>query len=168
MGAFIWRIITFLLSGNNRRGADMKYIKLSKNRKTLVDDDIFHLWGHLKWHTSRDGYVQHTDNKNGRVISLHRLIMGYPEKLLVDHKNHNLLDNRRQNLRICSIAENNRNTNKKKITSSKFKGLSYEPNASKINPWRVSINFNGKSLSVGRFPNERWAAMAYDIAAKDL
>lgn len=50
---------------------------------------------------------------------LHRYIMDCPPDVVVDHINHNTLDNRKQNLRICTFRENidNRNlVNKKSKT----------------------------------------------------
>lgn len=42
-------------------------------------------------------------------IQIHRVIMNCPDTKVIDHINHNTLDNRKQNLRICTIAENNKN-----------------------------------------------------------
>jgi HNH endonuclease len=46
----------------------------------------------------------------GRTIYLHRLIMGVTDrKLYVDHRNHDGLDNRRENLRVTTNAQNQAN-----------------------------------------------------------
>ena len=44
--------------------------------------------------------------KNGKKQYLHRLIMGNPKGLVIDHINHNTLDNRKCNLRAVTPAEN--------------------------------------------------------------
>lgn len=44
-----------------------------------------------------------------RRIGVHRLLMGDPEGLVIDHINHNSLDNRKANLRAITNAENGQN-----------------------------------------------------------
>lgn len=44
-----------------------------------------------------------------RVLGLHRFLMGDPEGLVIDHINHNTLDNRKSNLRAVTVAENGQN-----------------------------------------------------------
>lgn len=43
------------------------------------------------------------------LVYMHRLILGAPKGMSVDHINHNGLDNRRRNLRLCSHKENMEN-----------------------------------------------------------
>lgn len=50
-------------------------------------------------------YVNAAINRKHK-ISLHRLIMDFPKDLCVHHKNHNPLDNRKENLAICTLKEN--------------------------------------------------------------
>lgn len=89
----------------------MKRISLSgergKGKYALVDDDIFEKYGKLKWHLSDKGYAVRRNNH--KTTRLHRLITDCPDDLVVDHINRNPLDNRRQNLRCVSQAENTRN-----------------------------------------------------------
>jgi len=82
---------------------------------------------------------------------------------VVDHINHNLLDNRRQNLRICTPSENKRNRVLAKNNSSGYKGVNWSKGANK---WRTQISINGKQKHLGLFNNILLAAEAYDSAAQ--
>lgn len=96
---------------------------------------------------------------------MHRVITNCPKNKQIDHKNHNGLDNRLCNLRICSQSENLRNGRSRKNSSSRFKGVSqYKPE----NRWQTYIWENGKNQYLGHFDNEIDAAIAYDVVAKEL
>lgn len=56
-------------------------------------------------------YVMHRKNP---YIRLHRFIMNCPKDKVIDHINHNTLDNRKQNLRVCTHFENQQNLRSKK------------------------------------------------------
>ena len=76
-----------------------------------------------------------------------------------DHIDGDKLNNQRSNLRVCSHTDNLRNGRKHKDSRSLYKGVSSKGKSSRV-------QVDGKLI--GSFPNERWAAMAHDIAAKDL
>jgi hypothetical protein len=80
--------------------------KRGARKFVIVDSDDFEKFGHLRWHLSDTGYAT---RKNGKVQKLHRLIMGNPVGMVVDHLNGNKLDCRKSNLRVCTPAENSRN-----------------------------------------------------------
>ncbi|MFI8696721.1 HNH endonuclease signature motif containing protein [Dietzia maris] len=82
-----------------------------KNREVLIDEQDLKLVSKYKWHISSTGYVVWRGRLNGKrkTIRMHRLITNCPEGLVVDHINHNPLDNRRANLRVCTQAVNARN-----------------------------------------------------------
>ncbi|WP_394805346.1 HNH endonuclease signature motif containing protein [Rhodococcus qingshengii] len=82
-----------------------------KGNKVLIDRADLKLVSAYKWHIGSTGYAVWRGNQNGKKITvrMHRLITGCPSGLIVDHINHNRLDNRRKNLRICTQTENMRN-----------------------------------------------------------
>lgn len=86
------------------------------------------------------------------------------EEQVVDHKNHNGLDNRRDNLRVATVGQNMANLRKKRGTSSRFKGVSAVPRAHDIG-WCARIKINNRSKHLGYYDTEEEAAAAYDIAA---
>jgi hypothetical protein len=96
------------------------------------------------------------------TLAMHRLIMAPPAGLCVDHINHDGLDNRRCNLRICTQRENSSNMRAHRDSNSPFKGVCYEKAFSR---WRASIGFKGVTIYLGIFPSEIDAALAYNEAA---
>lgn len=100
---------------------------------------------------------------NGKAITLHRLLTNAPDGMVVDHKDHNTLNNVRSNLRVCSYAENNRN--RQKVSESNcFKGVRKHKRAKK---WCCSIKIEGVNLySESIFDTEEEAARMYDKLAK--
>ena len=85
--------------------------------------------------------------------------------MVVDHIDHDGLNNCKSNLRIATLSENRRNSRKAKDTSSKYKGVSWHKNNKK---WEVKIGFNYKKIHIGYFNNIKEAAEAYNKKAKEL
>lgn len=98
---------------------------------------------------------------NGRVVLMHRAITNAPKGAVVDHRNHNGLDNRRENLRVCSQSDNAKNRRATKKTS-RFKGV----HLLQSGRWGSQICTDGVRRSLGSFLTEEEAAQAYKIAAR--
>ena len=120
------------------------YVNLNNSDENIMICDLED-WNKQKdcyWIKNRGGYA--TSCKNHKTIIFHRIIMGTNNsKIQVDHINGNKLDNRKQNLRICSNQENSFNKNKNSNNSSGYKGVYFDKERNK---WRSSIQFNGKSI----------------------
>lgn len=101
---------------------------------------------------------------NKKHYYLHRLITKCQDKnMVVDHINHNTLDNRKENLRICTKSENVRNQEKStRNTSSIYKGVWYNKHRKK---YIAEIKVNQKKINLGRFLSIKEAAKAYNDAA---
>lgn len=143
----------------------MKEIKLTKGKVTLVDDEDFpilsrHIWTAYVGGTSKNTYaVTYYRNKE---LSMARLIMGNPKGKVVDHINHDTLDNRKENLRICTIAQNNKNRSIESKNTTGYKGVSYSITGKKF---RARIYSGRKEIFLGTFDTEKEAAIAYNVAA---
>jgi hypothetical protein len=146
-----------------------------KNRKgklftIIFDKEYSHLILSQKWRVMEQGssaYAYTDIMVNGvkvLTISMHRLIMGVKNsKSLIDHINHNGLDNRIINLRICNTSQNM--MNKKPRGNSKFIGVHYEKNKKK---YVAYITVDRTRKKIGMFECEYCAAMARDVEAKKL
>ena len=100
------------------------------------------------------------------TLSLHHAIMGKPPKgLFVDHINHNGLDNRKDNLRFVTQAQNNQSSRSHKNSTSDYKGVFW---LKQRNKWRALIGNKGKQIRLGDFTCEHEAALAYNKKAKEL
>lgn len=98
---------------------------------------------------------------NDKVVQLHRWIMDAQAGQVVDHINGDRMDNRRENLRLCTVAQNIRNQ-KLRASKSGFKGV-FE----KRGKWQASYTFEGKKIYIGKFSTPEEAARAYDAAARE-
>lgn len=81
----------------------------------IVDEVDYERLIKYRWyaHTRRDGNTKaaatvHTRTGKTHLI-MHRVVLDAPAGTLVDHVNHNTLDNRRANLRLVTHAENQQN-----------------------------------------------------------
>jgi hypothetical protein len=143
----------------------MKKIKLTRGRCALVDDQDFEYLNQWKWFYGNHGYAQRRLGKRGRMLGMHRVIMGEPKGFLVDHIDGDGLNNCRSNLRVATHAQNLCNRGKNSNNTSGFKGVNWHKNAKK---WAAAIMVNRRSHHLGLFSDVQEAAKAYDIAALEL
>jgi hypothetical protein len=147
-----------------------KLIPLTQGKYAIVDDENYEWLSQYKWHTHKSRntfYARRQKQIKGKQIKIpmHREILGLKpkDKRKTDHKNHDGLDNRINNIRICTNAQNIRNQMIRKNCSSKYRGVYWAKNCKK---WAVSIKVNYKKIHLGCFNSEIDAAKAYDNAAK--
>jgi hypothetical protein len=146
----------------------MKEIPLTKGKVAIIDDDIFEELSQYKWFLDSNGYAaRHTSLHFGKrkIIYMHRIIMNAPSNMEIDHINSIKLDDRRENMRVCTHAENGKNQKKPIDNITGFKGISLDKRWLK---WQTRIGVNGKMLSLGYFDDPIAAAHAYDAAAIKL
>lgn len=126
----------------------------------LVDKDIedYINKNNIKIYVKRDKanlfYAVFWNKVNGKLYKqlLHRWIVNAPKDKIVDHINHNSLDNRRCNLRICTHFENNANTLR---NTSGITGVYFRKD---IKKWAAYIKINQKRIHLGCYKNKEEAA----------
>lgn len=159
----------------------VKTIELTQGQHALVDDIDFEFLNQFKWGAKYDkatnGFYarrnQHVQILNGKrklkTIMMHRLIMErvigreLKRREIIDHVNHDSLDNCRENLRIVSTRQNMQNQKVKK--TSKYPGVSWHKRDKK---WHAQIKIGGKVKHLGYFTDEREAAKAYEKACREF
>lgn len=136
----------------------------AKNEAFYFDLEDYDIIKNIGWSCNSQGYIIGNITINGkqRHIGLHRLIMGSPEKMMVDHINGNKLDNRKSNLRICNNKENTRNSSVQKRNKLSAKGVSITHS----NTYQAQIQVDGKLKYLGSYKTIKEAADAYDLAAQ--
>ena len=146
-------------------------IPLNNQRFALIDSDDADLILPHRWcvHMAKgQAYaVRHTGPRKGEpsgFIRMHRVITNCPKGMVVDHINGDGLDNRRENLRICTHAENIRNQRLRAGGTSQYKGVYRSPDGRFV----ASVTSDGERHYQGRFDTEDEAAEAYDAAAQEL
>ena len=158
-----------------RYGYAFRRIPLTQGKYTIVDVEDYEKLAKYKWFAVRSerGYyaVRMTKAKKGsrvrqKGVRMHRAIMGVPEGKIMDHINHNGLDNRRANLRVATRRENTWNKRKQRGNcSSKYKGVTWLKSMGK---WQARIVCKGRAIFLGYFDDEKAAERAYDAKAAEL
>jgi hypothetical protein len=127
--------------------------------QAIIDvEDVPKIVGH-KWSINKNYEISNEEFKY-----LSRVVLNITDPLVkVDHINRNRLDNRKENLRPCTNAENCRNRGKPKNNTSGYKGVFWH---CKNEKWIASIGYNNRSYYLGSYNTKEDAAKAYNQAAK--
>jgi len=142
-----------------------------KGLSTVVDEEDYRTYdlGSYNWSPLiRRSTTYAYSHNNRKTIYLHRLIMGLldaPRSVLVDHIDHNGLNNSRTNLLVTDNSGNQRNRRKSLSAkrASSYIGAHLDRN-NKTNPWRASVFLSGKHKHLGCYRTEKEAALAYNNA----
>jgi hypothetical protein len=151
----------------------VKQIPLTQGKFALVDDEDFEYLNQWKWYYNKKGYANRGVLKkekddifgNKGNISMHRALVKCSLKSHIDHINRNGLDNRRSNLRVCTVSQNHINRPMTKRNSSGYKGVGRVHNGTK---WRADIRKDQKQYYLGSFDTKEEAAKAYNEMAIEM
>ena len=145
-----------------------KRIKVGGGIYAKVDAQDYHKCLQYSWWLRRaDKYMYPMTTIEGKSVGLHRVVLDLidaPKMVYVDHKNGDRLDNTRDNLRVCSNAQNQWNVPKKANSSQKYKGV----RKTKSGKYEARIRHKGKRIHLGTFENEIDAVKVYNAKALEL
>ena len=145
---------TFSIVNNNTLVITLKNVT-----KYYADAEDKELLEKYSWCKAVTGYA--VANIGNKVTKMHRYILGITDpKVIVDHKNRSICDNRKQNLRICSVKENARNKSVSKNCKTGHLGI----RMTKEKKYNVRITFNRKEIHVGNYDTLELAINAREAA----
>lgn len=128
-----------------------------------MDDCDYDRVSQYKWSALVSGkYVYGMTGYGANRKLLHRFILDAPKGTLVDHRNHDTLDNTRANLRLASRSQNNANARLRKDNPSGIKGVKFL-GSGKRSPWMATV----AGRYVGVYATKEEAGAAYLRAAQE-
>lgn len=138
-------------------------ITLSNGDVATVDDDDYDVLSKYRWHIRYSANTKYAmRNTIGKMVAMHREIMGCPVGMEIDHINWDGLDNRKQNLRVVTKRQNAQH--RKNKIHSVYPGVSRK----RGNRWVALVRIGTKTRYITTSKNEVDAAVAYRVACKYL
>lgn len=135
--------------------------EVSTGETFTFDAEDFERIRDTTWYRCNSG--NYIGDRSGYCI--HRRIMNAPVGYEVDHINHDPLDNRKSNLRICTHRENQYNQPLQRNNTSGASGVSYYPPRRK---YRARIKYDQQEIHLGYFTSFLEAVQARNEAMRCL
>ena len=108
------------------------------------DEDIDNFYAVTSWHIP--------NSNKSKPVHLHQFIMNANGKI-VDHENHDTLDDRKENLRVIADSNNSRNRkSRNKNNKSGYRNVCWDK---RENVWLVQLQIDGKCKRIGKFPKDQ-------------
>lgn len=141
------------------------YSKKLGEHNILIDKEDYKKVSVVKWSVIKNCHTYYAVAKiNKKSVRLHRLILDFPKNKSIDHINHNGLDNRKQNLRICTHLENMQNKKVPKNNKIGISGIYYN---SKLDLYIVRKQYNNMRDYIGSFKSLNKAKTALQKYLKE-
>ena len=144
-------------------------VPLTRGMVAKIDRQDMLIVGRWKWMLNQVGAGAEYAARGGRrldgkrgMIFMHRWIMQPPPGMVVDHINHDTLDNRRANLRVCTRQQNSANRRTVTTSAAGFRGVRRCGAR-----WTAGIKISYRYTHIGMFDDAVSAAHAYDRAARE-
>jgi hypothetical protein len=148
----------------NRRNEEPLMVLIDTEDLEKVNANPYTWYGEYNNHTK--GYYirsyHRTVNGKREKMLLHRVILEASDEMVVDHINHNTLDNRKQNLRICTCFVNIHNP--KGLRSTNTSGASSVFWHHKSKSWKVKKVIRGRQIYLGTYKEKNEAENVANIA----
>lgn len=127
-------------------------------------------WGIFHTNDKLDkGIVESFYIQTNKVGLLHRYIMDAPKGYQVDHKDKDTMNNRKSNLRLCTISQNQMNKKIQRNNTSGYPGVFYSKHVTiGAKPWCAKLRVNGKQIYLGYFDTFEEAVEAKIKGSKEF
>lgn len=154
-----YREMSVFTSG--REASPMRFPVFYKGKKFYFQIDLEdfdrvldHKW-HLAYSQKNDSYYVNMGNGNGKIksLALARFLMNAPKGTHVDHNNHDTLDNRKENLLVCTPSRNI--LNQIPHNGRQMVGVYWDK---RIDKWQSKIRIKGTQVFLGNFESFEAAA----------
>lgn len=140
----------------------MKLSSLAKKVGVYIDDEDLARFGHLSAYIDDQFRIKVSlGSREAGKVFLHKLVLGTPKEA-VDHINGNPCDNRKSNLRLATLSQNQGNRVLNANNTSGYKGVRYHKLAKKF---VARITIKGVETYLGLHATAIDAARAYNEAA---
>lgn len=122
--------------------------------EVIIDLDDVDVLSESKWCVNKyktkssNYYAIYAIGRKG--IMMHRFITNAPKGFVVDHINHNTLDNRKSNLRVCTHLENRKNNKEYENNTSGHVGVCWYYYRG-VNKWKSHIKVDSTLIHLGYY-----------------
>ncbi|MFN7608169.1 MAG: HNH endonuclease [Ralstonia sp.] len=133
---------------------DVAYVPLTQGYEAVIDAVDIPLVAGFGWFAIVNGRTVYAARNvslasgKRRMMGMHRMLMGDPTGVQIDHRDGNGLNNRKTNIRIATPAQNQHNQRRRRDNTSGLKGVTWHKASAK---WQARVWSGGKRIYLGLF-----------------